>query len=51
MNLLGIGDAFVADTLVQRNPDLLKQGMWGVVQLTNTEEGVALDALNQCRRQ
>jgi len=44
MSLLGIGDAFVADTLVQRNPDLLKQGMWGVVQLTNTEEGVALDS-------
>jgi ATP-dependent Lon protease len=44
MSLLGIGDAFIADTMVQRYPDLLNQGMWGVVQLTNTEEGVALDS-------
>ena len=43
MSLLGIGDAFIADTTVQRYPDLLNQGMWGVVQLTNTEEGVAVD--------
>ena len=43
MGLLGIGDAFIADTMVQRYPDLLNQGMWGVVQLTNTEEGVAVD--------
>lgn len=43
MSLLGIGDAFIADTTVQRYPDLLNQGMWGVVQLTNTEEGVAID--------
>ena len=43
MSLLGIGDAFIADTMVQRYPDLLNQGMWGVVQLTNTEEGVAVD--------
>jgi len=43
MSLLGIGDAFIPDTTVQRFPDLLNQGMWGVVQLTNTEEGVAVD--------
>jgi ATP-dependent Lon protease len=43
MSLLGIGDAFIADTTVQRYPDLLNQGMWGVIQLTNTEEGVAVD--------
>jgi len=44
MSLIGIGDAFVADTLVQRYPDLLNQGMWGVAQLTSTSEGVALDS-------
>lgn len=44
MSLLGIGDAFVADTLVQRYPDLLNQGMWGIVQLANTQDGVTLDS-------
>jgi len=43
MGLLGIGDAYIADTMVQRYPDLLNQGMWGVVQLTNTEDGVGID--------
>ena len=43
MGLLGIGDAFIADSTVQHHPDLLNQRMWGVVQLTTTEEGVALD--------
>lgn len=42
MSLLGIGDAFVQDTLVQKYPDLLNQGMWGVAEITNSEEGVAL---------
>ncbi|MCC6188627.1 MAG: BREX system Lon protease-like protein BrxL [Anaerolineales bacterium] len=44
MSLLGIGDAYIADTLVQHYPDLLNQGMWGVTQLTSTSEGVALDS-------
>ncbi len=44
MSLLGIGDAFIGDTLVQRYPDMLNQGMWGVVQLVNTEEGVVVDS-------
>lgn len=44
MSLLGIGDAFVADTLVQRYPDLLNQGMWGIVQIVNTQDGVTLDS-------
>lgn len=43
MTLLGIGDAIVNETLAQRYPDLLKQGMWGVVQLTNSSEGVAIE--------
>jgi len=44
MSLLGIGDAFVADILVQKYPDLLNQGMWGIVQLSNTQDGVILDS-------
>ena len=43
MSLLGIGDAYVADSLVQQYPDLLNQGMWGVVELINTQEGVAIN--------
>ena len=44
MSLLGIGDAFIGDTLVQRYPDMLNQGMWGVVSLVNTEDGVVVDS-------
>lgn len=44
MSLLGIGDAYIPDNIVDRHPDLLKQGMWGVVELANTEEGVALSS-------
>lgn len=42
MALLGIGDAFIADTIVEKNKDLLNQGMWGVAQLVSTKEGVSL---------
>lgn len=42
--LLGIGEAFVSDSLVEQYPDLLKHGMWGVVELVNTSEGVVLNS-------
>lgn len=42
MSLLGLNDAALSDGLVQRYPDLLNQGMWGVVEITSTEDGVAL---------
>lgn len=44
MTLLGIDDAFIADGLVERYPDLLNQGMWGVVELAATQDGVALSS-------
>lgn len=44
MSLLGIADAYIADSIVERYPDLLNQGMWGVVELANTEEGVSLSS-------
>ncbi|NLU43254.1 MAG: BREX system Lon protease-like protein BrxL, partial [Firmicutes bacterium] len=31
LKLLGIEDAYIADSLLEKYPDLLKQGMWGVV--------------------
>lgn len=43
MNLLGIDDACIADDMVNRYPELLKQGMWGVVELMNIADvGVAI---------
>ena len=46
MGLLGIGDAYIPDTLVQKYPDLLNQGMWGVVELASTKDGVAITSFN-----
>jgi ATP-dependent Lon protease len=42
MKLLGINDAYISDGLIDQFPDLIKQGMWGVVELANTSEGVML---------
>ncbi|MEJ5224336.1 MAG: BREX system Lon protease-like protein BrxL [Anaerolineales bacterium] len=42
LKLLGLPDVEIADGLVEQYPDLLKQGMWGVVELTDTQEGIAL---------
>lgn len=42
--LLGIGDASISDGLVEQFPDLLKHGMWGVVELVNTPDGVTLNS-------
>ncbi len=39
LKLLGIGDASINDGLLEDYPDLLKQGMWGVVELMNSREG------------
>lgn len=44
LKLLGIMDAFIPDVLVQQYPDLLNQGMWGVVELFKTQEGVAIQS-------
>jgi len=43
MKLLGIDDAIISETLAERHPDLLRQGMWGVVQLSSSEDGVVLE--------
>lgn len=41
-SLLGINDGVISESLIERYPDLLQQGMWGVVELLNTQEGVTL---------
>ncbi|MEZ0396304.1 MAG: BREX system Lon protease-like protein BrxL [Anaerolineales bacterium] len=42
LKLLGLSEVNINDGIVETYPDLLKQGMWGVVELTDTEEGVAI---------
>lgn len=42
LKLLGLHEVNINDGIVESHPDLLKQGMWGVVELTDTEEGIAL---------
>lgn len=42
MKLLGLSDVHIPDGIVEDYPDLLKQGMWGVVELTDTQEGISL---------
>jgi len=42
LKLLGLSDVHIADGIVDDYPELLKQGMWGVVELVDTQEGVAL---------
>ncbi|MEO0073391.1 MAG: BREX system Lon protease-like protein BrxL [candidate division WOR-3 bacterium] len=42
MPLLGIDDAHISDAQVEQFPDLLRQGMWGIVELINTGDGVAI---------
>lgn len=42
LSLLGIGDAYIADALLEDHPDLLRHGMWGVVELGSLKDGVAV---------
>jgi len=42
LKLLGLNEVQINDGIVETYPDLLKQGMWGVVELVDTEEGIAL---------
>lgn len=40
--LIGIEDAYISPHLVEQYPDLLQQGMWGICEVVNSEEGPAL---------
>jgi ATP-dependent Lon protease len=42
LKLLGLPEVQINDGIVEAHRDLLKQGMWGVVELTDTQEGIAL---------
>ena len=40
---MSVNGCLTQSYLVQRFPDLLNQGIWGVVEIANTQEGVALN--------
>ncbi|HOI91400.1 MAG TPA: BREX system Lon protease-like protein BrxL [Candidatus Rifleibacterium sp.] len=40
--VLDLDDVLISDDLLRSYPALLKQGMWGVVELVKTSEGVAI---------
>ncbi|MFC6593156.1 BREX system Lon protease-like protein BrxL [Deinococcus lacus] len=42
LSLLGISDAYISDGLLDEYPDLLRQGMWGVVELGALQDGAAV---------
>jgi len=42
LSLLGLEEVYIADELIQRYQDLLRQGMWGVTELVLTGDGVAI---------
>lgn len=39
---LGFSDCWISDTLVEQHPGLLKQGMWGVIELVGGSSGVEI---------
>lgn len=42
LKLLGLDEVQIGEELLDKYPALLKQGMWGVAELVNTESGVSL---------
>jgi ATP-dependent Lon protease len=42
LSLIGLEDVLIGNDLLESFPDLLKQGMWGVTELVNTSNGVAI---------
>jgi ATP-dependent Lon protease len=44
LSLIGIEDAHISEELDQKYPGLTRQGMWGITELLNTPEGVAISS-------
>lgn len=42
ISALGFNDCYISDSLVERNKDLLKHGMWGIIELMKTKTGVQI---------
>lgn len=38
--VLGFNDCWISDATVQNNESLLKQGMWGIIELTRRDDGI-----------
>lgn len=43
LSLLNINDGVIGEGLIDSYPDLLQQGMWGVVELIHTQEGITVN--------
>ena len=44
MSLLGLSDVVIPEDVVQTYPDLLNQGMWGIVEIANTQKRIAISS-------
>jgi len=42
MSLLSLDDVLISEELIELHKDLLRHGLWGVTELTNTSQGVAI---------
>lgn len=42
--LLGLEDVYISDDTIEQYPDLLRQGIWGVVELVHTTSGVVIQS-------
>lgn len=42
--ILGLSDCLIPSSIIEENPDLLRQGMWGIVCLTLINEGILVEA-------
>ena len=42
LDLIGIDNGLIPDQIVTENQDLLRQGMWGVTELSQLDEGVTI---------
>jgi ATP-dependent Lon protease len=44
MSLLGLSDVVIPEDVVQTYPDLLNQGMWGIVEIANTQKRIVISS-------
>jgi len=42
LSLLGIDEAQISSEIIDANEDLLRQGMWGIIELTVLEQGITV---------
>src|ERR1044072_9657200 len=40
--VLGFHDCWISDSIIQKNEALLKQGMWGIIELVGSKDGIQI---------